>query len=525
MATTFNFKDTAIYSKTEAVVGAWLDKPLYRIVIEKDVVIQSQKTYQHEIKLTNTNDIKEIVWYSGYCDIDQDKNLIFPNFGMLNANETYLKVIDNNIYLIIKGWYIANLCIFVEYTKIGDSDFTVPEIEAGEGTGSGITGATATAVSVASTDPANASVKLSNGLLSFDFEIPKGEQGKDGKNGEKGDKGDSFTFEDFSQEQLEGLKGEKGDKGDPGEDAVAALVPRGDYNNGIVPSYTVNDYITYNGNSYACKKDNPNNIAPTTGLEDDEYWQIIALKGAKGEKGDKGDKGDKGEDGRQGIDGLPGKDGTTPTIDPETKHWIIGETDTGVVAEGKDGRDGDDANIDPETLGKWVTHVNELPEDITELVEDLPENALVTVGDEVNGTSSSSKGFVDYSIEEKVVGKWIDNRPVYQKTLMLETSPASGDVVHTDTDIDILIYYQGAIYYSNVWYPISLANATASSSTSHYFYFAFNATTKSIFTTYKDYKYTKAFLTIQYVKISDLSEEEQFTIKAKQVIPVSYTVE
>lgn len=32
-----------------------------------------------------------------------------------------------------------------------------------------------------------------------------------------------------------------------------------------------------------------------------------------------------------------GKDGVTPSIDPETKHWMIGIEDTGIVAEGKDG--------------------------------------------------------------------------------------------------------------------------------------------------------------------------------------------
>lgn len=31
-----------------------------------------------------------------------------------------------------------------------------------------------------------------------------------------------------------------------------------------------------------------------------------------------------------------------PHIDPDTKHWFIGDTDTGVVAEGKDGKDGVD---------------------------------------------------------------------------------------------------------------------------------------------------------------------------------------
>lgn len=37
-------------------------------------------------------------------------------------------------------------------------------------------------------------------------------------------------------------------------------------------------------------------------------------------KGDKGDKGDQGSD------------GDTPYIDETTKHWIIGDTDTGVIA-------------------------------------------------------------------------------------------------------------------------------------------------------------------------------------------------
>lgn len=38
------------------------------------------------------------------------------------------------------------------------------------------------------------------------------------------------------------------------------------------------------------------------------------------------------------IDRLKdGKDGITPQIDPDTKHWMIGTEDTGIVAEGKDG--------------------------------------------------------------------------------------------------------------------------------------------------------------------------------------------
>ena len=39
-----------------------------------------------------------------------------------------------------------------------------------------------------------------------------------------------------------------------------------------------------------------------------------------------------------GTDGQDGSDGLTPSIDPDTKHWMIGETDTNVKAEGTDGK-------------------------------------------------------------------------------------------------------------------------------------------------------------------------------------------
>ena len=48
-------------------------------------------------------------------------------------------------------------------------------------------------------------------------------------------------------------------------------------------------------------------------------------------QGNKGDKGDSGTNGTNGI---------TPHIDETTKHWFIGTTDTGILAEGNDGTNG-----------------------------------------------------------------------------------------------------------------------------------------------------------------------------------------
>ena len=42
----------------------------------------------------------------------------------------------------------------------------------------------------------------------------------------------------------------------------------------------------------------------------------------------------------KGSDGNKGDDGTTPHIDESTKHWFIGDTDTGILAQGTDGKDG-----------------------------------------------------------------------------------------------------------------------------------------------------------------------------------------
>lgn len=46
----------------------------------------------------------------------------------------------------------------------------------------------------------------------------------------------------------------------------------------------------------------------------------------------------------QGRQGNPGKNGVSPTIDKATKHWLLGDIDTGVVAQGKDGKDGKQGN-------------------------------------------------------------------------------------------------------------------------------------------------------------------------------------
>lgn len=70
----------------------------------------------------------------------------------------------------------------------------------------------------------------------------------------------------------------------------------------------------------------------------------IGPAGPTGASGETGPKGPAGTNGTNGAPGEKGADGITPSIDPTTKNWKIGETDTGIKAEGAKGAKGDKGN-------------------------------------------------------------------------------------------------------------------------------------------------------------------------------------
>lgn len=83
------------------------------------------------------------------------------------------------------------------------------------------------------------------------------------------------------------------------------------------------------------------------------------LKGPKGDQGIQGETGGTGATGETGPQGIPGVDAPVPSIDPATKHWKIGDEDTGIVAEGQDGATYDDTDI-RNALSTLQTQVNAL---------------------------------------------------------------------------------------------------------------------------------------------------------------------
>lgn len=264
----------------------------------------------------------------------------------------------------------------------------------------------------------------------------------------------------------------KGEMGSPGENAISAINPRGDYDVNASPSYTLSDYISFDGNSYVCKTDNPSNVAPTTGHNDDSFWQLIALEGARGPEGPPGEKGE------QGIPGIPGDlvSGTaiTPTTRffvPEGTTWTKCPNQCIVSPKLKKPYPANwRANLTSpfgEVPGictvfykvgeKWVTSIEYYNADTSKyvgVVASCPGDGTIYVssGDYLNsggsglapnpsganpqtaleivimvspassgilevsgGGSSSGIGGNIYSSEEQVIGTWIDGKPLYRK--------------------------------------------------------------------------------------------------------------
>ena len=87
-------------------------------------------------------------------------------------------------------------------------------------------------------------------------------------------------------------------------------------------------------------------IATENGFNGTEVEWLASLHGQPGQDGQPGTDGNNGEN---------GTDGVTPHIDPTTKHWMIGTTDTNVLAEGTNGQDGPQgAKGDPFTYNDFT---------------------------------------------------------------------------------------------------------------------------------------------------------------------------
>lgn len=76
----------------------------------------------------------------------------------------------------------------------------------------------------------------------------------------------------------------------------------------------------------------------------------------------------------------------------------------------------------------------------------------------------------EYSTEEKVVGKWIDGKEIYEKVYKVSITDRNWHDLYTDINVDTIIKLKGILYYGNSHpYFMELQGNTYPSNTSRAF--------------------------------------------------------
>lgn len=69
-----------------------------------------------------------------------------------------------------------------------------------------------------------------------------------------------------------------------------------------------------------------------------------------------------------------------------------------------------------------------------------------TLNAETSGTSVLSPGAVLYDTKEKVVGKWIDGKPIYEKVIYADITDREWHTIPLDVSIDLVVKLRGMLY-------------------------------------------------------------------------------
>lgn len=120
-----------------------------------------------------------------------------------------------------------------------------------------------------------------------------------------------------------------------------------------------------------------------------------------------------------------------------------------------------------------------------------------------SGSATNTKDYIDskftYSTTEIVIGKWIDNRPIYEKTISLGQLPNNSQtqIAHNITDLARIISFEGGAYDGNTGTNIPLPYTGTN-------FVAIAVITSNVFiTTNSDRSSLVGYLTLRYVKSTD----------------------
>ncbi len=248
---------------------------------------------------------------------------------------------------------------------------------------------------------------------------------------------------------------------------------------------------------------------------------------------------------KSGKGGVVGKDGTTPHIGANG-NWFLGETDTGVAAQGKSDTRIETimlpvADWDSETLSQVITCTGVLEDEAKQIITTvaLPGNEEVceachiicsafakdtltftatelpsvdvyiyVILENVSGGDNVSNNV--YSTEETVVGTWLDGKPIYRKTVLIST----GNVTNSDQCIDVpmdmttlniekVINIHGQLELSNAHIPIPTPGVT-----NYYCMLLYIIPSLVLRTNNPNWSNSPCYITMEYTKTTDTATVE-----------------
>lgn len=110
-----------------------------------------------------------------------------------------------------------------------------------------------------------------------------------------------------------------------------------------------------------------------------------------------------------------------------------------------------------------------------------------------------------YSTDEQVIGKWIDGKPLYQKTFNIDSLPSAGDtakiVNHNIANVEHIWVFE-AMYENSSSYFTNMANLSNNSWAGSW-YTGVDKTKIQIVTGTDRSVYTYCYVTLRYTKTTD----------------------
>lgn len=159
------------------------------------------------------------------------------------------------------------------------------------------------------------------------------------------------------------------------------------------------------------------------------------------------------------TNGKDGTDGITPHIDSTTKHWMIGDTDTGIVAEGvngKDGKDGTNGSDGTNGVSPTVTVTKE-GKVATITCTDVNGTTTATISDGADGSgggsSSGGASGITYAYDTEIAtgDTWIDGKPIYLKVFHIDALTTKPKGISMETYYEQPIFADQIISVNTIW--------------------------------------------------------------------------